>query len=384
MKVSEIKNITMIGSGDMGHGIGELALIAGYNVCLYDIKQEFVDKGKNRINWSLQKLAEKGKISSANIISNVTTSINISEAVKNADVVIEAAPENLELKLKIFTDLEKYSPKGAILASNTSNMSINELANSTARPENVCGLHFFNPPILMKLAEITRGDKTSDETIATMKQLSTKFGKTPVVCEKDSPGFIANRINAPAAYYTQLLLDRKEYVPEELDATCMNMGMKMGPYELLDYTGADILLHSFDYFRDRLSKDYDAPSKLKELVKENKLGKKTGEGVYKWPENGRPTIDTSKSADFDLTDLLKIQVNEGVKVFAEGLATPVDIDNAMKLGYNLPIGPIEALDGMDLKELTAWLDGIADKYGKEEMYRAHEWIRDGSIVDRVK
>ena len=317
------------------------------------------------------------------VINNVTTSISIAEAVKNADLVIEAAPENLELKLKIFSDLEKYAPKSAIFASNTSNMSINELAKATERPDRVCGLHFFNPPILMKLAEITRGDKTSDESIETMKQLSSKFGKTPVVCEKDSPGFIANRINAPAAYYTQLLLDRQEYDPEELDAAAMNMGMKMGPYELLDYTGADILLHSFDYFRDRLSKDYDAPLKLKELVKNNKLGKKTGEGVYKWPENGRPTINTSKAANFDLTELLKIQVNEGVKVFAEGLATPEDIDNAMKLGYNLPFGPIKALEGMDLKELTTWLDSIADKYGKE-MYRAHDWIRDGSIVDRVK
>ena len=135
MKLQEIKNITMIGSGDMGHGIGELALIAGYKVCLYDIKQEFVDKGKDRIHWSLQKLAEKGKIPSTTIINNVTTSISISEAVKNADVVIEAAPENLDLKLKIFTDLEKYSPKGAIFTSNTSNMSINELAKATERPE---------------------------------------------------------------------------------------------------------------------------------------------------------------------------------------------------------------------------------------------------------
>ncbi len=383
MKPEQIKNITMIGSGDMGHGIGELALIAGYNVCLYDIKQEFVDRGKKRIQWSLEKLAEKGKIPSIDIINNVTTSISIAEAVKNADLVIEAAPENLELKLKIFSDLEKYSPKRAILASNTSNMSINDLAKTTTKPGQVCGFHFFNPPILMKLVEITRGDKTSDETIETMKELSTKFGKTPVVCEKDSPGFIANRINAPAAYYTQLLLDRQEYIPEELDAAAMNMGMKLGPYELLDYTGADILLDSFNYFRDRFSKEYDAPSKLKELVKNNKLGKKTGEGVYKWPENGRPKIDISKAADFDLTELLKIQVNEGVKVLAEGLTTPKDIDNAMKLGYNLPIGPIEALEGMNLKELTTWLDSIADKYGKE-MYRAHDWIRDGSIVDRVK
>jgi enoyl-CoA hydratase/3-hydroxyacyl-CoA dehydrogenase len=373
----------MIGSGDMGHGIGELALIAGFNVCLYDISQEFVEKGKNRIHWSLQKLAEKGKIPSADIINKVTTSISIAEAVQKADVIIEAAPENLDLKLKIFNDLEKYSPEKAIFVSNTSNMSINELANVTKRPERVCGLHFFNPPIIMRLVEIIRGEKTSDEIIEIMKELSSKFEKIPVVCEKDSPGFIANRINAPAAYYTQLLLDRQEYIPEELDAAAMNMGMKMGPYELLDYTGADILLHSFDYFRDRLSKDYDAPPKLKEMVKNNKLGKKTGEGVYKWPENGRPTINTSKPADFDLTELLKIQVNEGVKVFAEGLATPKDIDNAMKLGYSLPFGPIEALEGFDLKELTLWLDKIAEKYGKD-MYRAHEWIRDGSIINRLK
>ena len=386
MKFEDIKTITLIGSGDMGHGIAELALIAGYSVYLYDIKTEFVEKGKQRIDWSLKKLAEKGQITFSdqlNFMKNLSGTIDIQEAVKNADLVIEAAPENLELKKKIFSDLEKYSPQNAIFASNTSNMSINELAKVTKRPDKICGLHFFNPPVLMQLGEITRGDKTSDATINLVVKLTKKMNKVPIICEKDSPGFIVNRINAPSALYTQLLLDRNEYDPAELDAAAMNMGMRMGPYELLDYTGADILYHSLNYFKERLSADYTPPKKLAQLVISNKLGKKTGEGIYKWPENGRPKIDLSKPANFDLINLIRIQINESAKVLSEGLATANDIDTGIKLGLNNPIGPFEAAETMNLGELTKFLDSLADKYGKE-IFRAHNWIRDGSLLIHAK
>ncbi|MFX1255257.1 MAG: enoyl-CoA hydratase-related protein, partial [Promethearchaeota archaeon] len=277
---------------------------------------------------------------------------------------------------------DKFAPKHAILASNTSNMSITEIGNATNRPEKVCGMHYFNPPVMMQVIEIVKGDKTSDETINLMIDFTKKSVKTPVI-SKDSPGFLVNRINAPTMLYLQLLLDRKEYAPEELDAAAMGMGMRMGPYELQDFVGLDITYHSMKYLEKRLSKDYAPTPFMEKLIKENKLGKKTGVGIYKWPEVGRPEIDMDKAADFDLMDLMRIQINEAAKLLEEGVGTAKDIDTGMKLGMNNPWGPFEMAESTDLEDLTKFLDGLADKYGKE-VFRAHKWLRDGSIVDRAK
>jgi len=385
MDIDDFKHVAIIGAGDMGHGIAEVALMAGYTVTMYDISEEFVENGKNRIDWSLKKLADKSRIGEGNhlkFMGNLLTSIEIIEAVNQADLVIEAAPEILDVKQKIFRDLDSYSPKHAILASNTSNMSINDIASATQRPEKVCGLHFFNPPVLMRLVEITKGKSTSAETVKLMTELAEKMQKTPVVCQKDSPGFIANRINAPVALYMQLLLANAENNPAAIDAAAMQMGLKMGPYELADYTGLDILYHSLKYLEQRLSPDFKPPVTLEQLVLQNKLGKKTGEGIYKWPEQGRPEIDRSNPADFDLTDLLKIHINEATKVLAENLATAKDIDTAMKFGFNNPIGPFEFIGSVNLAELTVWLDGLSDNYGLD-LFKAHEWIRNGTIIDRI-
>ncbi len=385
MKIDDIKHVAVIGAGDMGHGIAEVALMTGYTVSMYDIADEFVEKGKGRIDWSLQKLAEKARISEGDhkkFMGNLTTTTNLEEAVKNADLCIEAAPEILDLKKEIFGNLDKFAPKHAILASNTSSMSIDEIGAATERPEKVAGLHYFNPPVMMQLIEITKGAKTSDETIKILGEFSKKAHKDPVVCTKDSPGFIANRVNAPAMLWMYLMYDNKEYDPAEVDRACMNMGMRMGIYELADFTGLDISYHLLNYFGDRLHKDYLPPTSLKNLVNDKNLGKKTGSGIYTWPEVGRPEIG-DKAADFDLMNMMRIQINESAKVLEEGLTTAKEIDTAMKKGFNNPFGPIEMAETTDLKELTEFLDGLADKYGKE-IYRAHDWIRDGSLPDRAK
>lgn len=385
MKIDDIKHVAVIGAGDMGHGIAEVALMTGYTVSMYDIADEFVEKGKGRIDWSLAKLAEKARISENDhkkFMANLTTTTNIEEAVKNADLCIEAAPEILDLKKEIFGNLDKFSPKYAILASNTSSMSIDEIGAATNRPEKVAGLHYFNPPVMMQLIEITKGAKTSDETINILVDFTKKSHKDPVVCKKDNPGFIANRVNAPAMLWMYLMYDNKEYEPAEVDRACMNMGMRMGIYELADFTGLDISYHLLNYFGNRLHKDYLPPASLGKLFKDKNLGKKTGSGIYEWPEVGRPEIG-DKAADFDLMNMLRIQINEAAKVLEEGLTTAKEIDIAMKKGFNNPFGPIELAETTDLKELTEFLDGLADKYGKE-IFRAHDWIRDGSLPDRAK
>ncbi|MFW9903743.1 MAG: 3-hydroxyacyl-CoA dehydrogenase NAD-binding domain-containing protein [Candidatus Thorarchaeota archaeon] len=385
MNIDDIKHVAVIGAGDMGHGIAEVALMTGYTVSMYDIADEFVEKGKSRIDWSLQKLAEKARISKGDhkkFMANLTTTIDLEEAVKKADLCIEAAPEILDLKKEIFSNLDKFAPKHAILASNTSSMSIDEIASVTKRPDKIAGLHYFNPPVMMQLIEITKGEKTSDETIKILVDFTKKANKDPVVCKKDSPGFIANRINAPGMLWMYLMYDNKEYEPAEVDRACMNMGMRMGIYELADFTGLDISYHLLNYFGDRLHKDYKPPASLEKLFKDKNLGKKTGSGIYEWPEVGRPEIG-DKAADFDLMNMLRIQINEAAKVLEEGLTTAKEIDIAMKKGFNNPFGPIEMAETTDLKELTEFLDDLADKYGKE-IYRAHDWIRDGSLPDRAK
>ena len=387
MKLDDIKHVAVIGAGAMGHGIAQVCLMTGYTVSLYDIKDEFVEQGKGKIEWSLNKLASKARISEKDketFLGNLTITTNLEEAVKNADLCVEAAPENLDLKKKIFGDLDKFSPKHAILGSNTSNMSITEIGASTGRPEKVVGLHYFNPPVMMQLVEIIKGEKTSEETVEIMIAFAKKSTKDPVV-SKDNPGFIVNRINAITMLFIDQMLNSKEYEPAAIDATGMMMGMKMGPYELMDFVGLDIVTHSMNYISERLNKDFAPSPTLAKLIKDGKLGKKTGEGIYKWPETGRPEIDMDADCDFDIMNLMRVQINEAAKVLEEGIAIrgAKDIDLGMKKGMNAVFGPFELAENADLAELTEFMDGLADKYGLE-VFRAHKWVRDGTLMEHTK
>ncbi|MHA2294081.1 MAG: 3-hydroxyacyl-CoA dehydrogenase NAD-binding domain-containing protein [Candidatus Hodarchaeales archaeon] len=385
MNIDDIKTVAVVGAGDMGHGIAQAALQAGYKVSLYDIEDEFVEKGKGRIDWSLGKFEEKGRIAKGErdkFMGNLTTFIDLQEAVKDADLIIEAAPEILELKKEIFGNLEKFAPKHAILSTNTSNMSINELGSATERPEKVAGMHFFNPVVLMQLVEITRGEKTSDETTQILEEMTKKMKKTSIVCRKDSPGFIVNRINGPSGLYLQLLVDKGKYTPEQIDSAANQLGLPMGVFLMIDNSGVDIVYHSMNYLKDRLHPDYKPTPTLDKMIEEKKLGKKTGEGFYKWPEVGRPVIDTSIESDFDMMGLLKIQINEAAKILEEGLCTADEIDTGMKLGMS-SFGPMEMADGQDMKELTEFLDGVAEELGTD-IFKAHKYIRDGTLLDVAK
>ena len=315
-------------------------------------------------------------------MNRLCTETKISKGVRDADFVIEAVSEKMDLKQKIFKQLGEYSPPQTVLASNTSTMSITEIGNVTQRPDKVVGLHFPPPPVLAKIVEIVRGEKTSESTIKFIIDFAQKAGKTHIIA-KDSPGFICNRIVAPYLLLVQLFLDRGEYLPSKLDAAALKMNMVMGPYELLDYMGLDIVYDSSQYFARHLSLDYSPTQIISSLVKENKLGRKTGEGIHKWRSGGRrPVIDLSDPADFDPMDLMRVQINEAAKVLEEGIATVADIDTGMKLFYHSPWGPFELVEQMDLDELTVFLDNLAEKYGKE-IFRAHKWIRDKTLPSRV-
>jgi enoyl-CoA hydratase/3-hydroxyacyl-CoA dehydrogenase len=382
MKVDDIKKVAVMGAGDMGHGIAEVALLGGYKVAMRDIEQRFVDRGLQRIKDSLEKLAEKEKISEDNkkaMLSSIEAFVDMGEAVKDADFVIEAAPEIMDLKKKVFQELDKVAPKHAVLASNTSNMSITEIAAVTGRPEKVVGMHFFNPAVLMKLVEVIKGDKTSEETMQVAYDLITKMNKVPVRVEKDSVGFIVNRVNAPTSILLNAILERGMATPEEIDAKMNKSGMPMGPYELMDYVGLDVHYHGSLYLAERLSSDYAPPKWLKGKVDAGDLGKKTGKGIYDWSK-GRPTIDPAKAKeDFDPTDLIALQVNEATKLLEEGVAnSPDDIDKAVVNGGGSAFGPFQLGKGIGYDKLAKRCEELAQQFGVET-FKPTETLKKGKI-----
>jgi enoyl-CoA hydratase / 3-hydroxyacyl-CoA dehydrogenase len=388
MKAEDIKKIAIIGSGDMGHGIGEVAAMAGYKINLYDIKQEFVDKGLGKVKESLAKQVAKQKMSQADmdrIMGNFAGFTVLKDAVKDVDYTIEAAPEILDLKLKIFKELDEFAPKHAILASNTSNMSITKMGEATKRPDKVVGLHFFNPVAMMLLVEVIRG-KTSDETMDISRDLVLKWknfrgAMVPVMVEKDTPGFIFNRLGAPCGMYLGYLLDKGLVVPEAVDAKMRQLGVPMGPYETMDYTGLDINLHGADYFAKMLSPDFAARGWLKKMNEAGTLGKKTGKGIFEWPGGARPTIDISKAdPNFDPMDLICIQVNEGTKLLEGKVAKDAaEIDKAMVNGGGAAFGPFALAKGMGWAKVAERCEQLAKKTGIK-WFEPTEMLKKGNIT----
>jgi len=283
MRVEGVNRIAVLGGGLMGHGIAQVCAMAGYEIKLYDINNKILDNALLRIEKSLKKFAEKGKISESEmdeILKRIHTTTDLREVVMDADLVIEAIPENLELKMSVFSEIDKIAKSDAIFASNTSSLSITELASSTTREERFVGMHWFNPPQVMKLIEIVRGERTSDSTIEVMKKLVKSLGKEYVVV-KDTPGFIVNRILVPMINEAIKILESGIASAEDIDkAMVLGANMPMGPLRLADFVGLDTLLKVLDTFRDELGDCYKASTMLKRMVYAGKSGIKSGEGFY--------------------------------------------------------------------------------------------------------
>ncbi|MCL0089806.1 3-hydroxyacyl-CoA dehydrogenase [Dehalococcoidia bacterium] len=382
MKLEDIKKIAVMGAGDMGHGIAEVALLAGYRVALRDVEQRFVDNGLQRIGERLARLARKKRITEEDrkaMMGKLQSFVDLEDAVNDADFIIEAAPEIMDVKKAVFQEVDKSAPEHAVLASNTSNMSITEMASVTRRPEKVVGMHFFNPAAVMKLVEVIKGDQTSEETMQLTHDLAAKMNKVPVRVEKDSVGFIYNRIGAPSLILLGALVDRGIAAPEEIDARMKILGMAMGPYELLDYVGLDIVYHSLIYVAERLSSEYAPPKWLREKIEAGDLGKKTGKGIYDW-SRGRPAIDLARAKeDFDATDLIAIQVNEATKLLEEGVVkSPDDIDKAMIHGGRAAFGPFQLARGIGYDKLAARCEELAREYGVAA-FKPTETLKKGNI-----
>ena len=281
----EIEHIAIIGAGQMGNGIAQVSSCAGYRVTMIDIKEEFLEKGMNTINNSLNKLVSKGKMSeieAKSAISRISTSTDKSSA-SNADLVVEAIPEVLSYKTSLFAELDSLCKPEAILATNTSSISIDSIASSTNRPDRVIGMHFMNPVPIMKLVEIINGSDTSNEVNNAVVNAAEKMGKTALSCN-DSPGFVSNRILCPMINEAILTLEEGVAEPEAIDGI-MKLGMNhpIGPLALSDLIGNDTVLHIMNVLHEGFGNDKYAPSQLLvKMVSEGKLGRKSGEGFYKY------------------------------------------------------------------------------------------------------
>lgn len=290
--MSEIRRIAVVGSGTMGSGIAQLGVTSGYEVTLIDVTEALAEKGRAAIERRLGRAVERGQLAADDAraaLGRLSPAVG-TDAAAGADFVVEAVIEDLGVKKETFKALDGVVGPGVVLATNTSSMSITEIAAATTRPEHVVGMHFFNPAPVMKLVEVIHGYATSDETVAAAMAVARRMGRTPIEVRKDSPGFIVNRILIPLIAEACKVVEEGLATPEDVD-TAITLGLNhpMGPFTLLDFTGVDVNQYVMDYFFSEFRQpQYAAPRLIRELVRAGRLGRKVGHGTYDYdPATGR-------------------------------------------------------------------------------------------------
>lgn len=334
MKAEDVKSIAVLGAGTMGHGIAEVAALSGYDVNMRDIDEKPLEDGMNRIKWSLNKFVEKGKITdeeAKTATERIETFIDLDDSLSGVDLVIEAAPENMELKKQIFSDLNDLCPEKTILATNTSGLSITEMAEETDRPEKVAGMHWFNPPPLMDLIELIKGEETSDETIEILEEVSKKMGKTPIVVKRDISGFVVNNVLGEFMGEAERIIDRGEATEKEINsAVVFKEGFPMGPTEMYElfFTGK------------RPERDYTE-------------------------EDGK---------EFDPTPIFAQITNMASSLLNKDVISAEDLDTGMKLGTNWPKGPLEWADETGIDNVVEKLEEMKDEFG-DDRYEPNPFLK---------
>jgi enoyl-CoA hydratase/3-hydroxyacyl-CoA dehydrogenase len=379
LAIEKLKKTAVVGAGVMGSGIAQLLATAGYQVMMIDISDEFLQKGKEKIQWSLGKFVEKKRIRQEDAdaaMARVATTTSYEQGCKDIDIAIEAVPENIELKKKVFATLDSMAPSQAIFASNTSALSITEMGKATKRPDKVGGMHFFNPPQLMTLIEVIKGEDTSQETMNLLVELTKKLGKTPVTVRKDIRGFIVNRVLGAVFLEAFWTFYRHEATKEGIDASIKYTGgFPMGWFELADYSGLDISYDVGKILYEAYGERFKPCTEVIEpLIKEQKLGQKTGVGFYDWTK-GRPRIPFNLLDEYDVDRSWVVAVNEAAWLISDDATTPQDIDVGMKLGTYWPLGPCEYADRMGLDTMLNKLRDLHTKY-KMELYKPCPLLED--------
>jgi 3-hydroxyacyl-CoA dehydrogenase len=320
-----------------------------------------VDSGYEDIEWSLDKLAENDQIDdSADVLSRIDTTTDLEAAVGDADLVIEAAPERMDLKRDIYTDLDDLAPEEAILASNTSSLSITEIASATDRQEQVVGTHYFNPPVKMDLVEVIYGEHTSDETAETAHDFVESLGKTPIYVRKDVQGFVVNSVLGPFMVEPAWMVSNDEATIRQADAAMVHQrGYPMGPFELADLTGIDI------GYSVREEAGITNPPLIEEKVENEELGRKTGKGYYDYEDGDGTDYEAGDGEGFDTLRVEARMVNEAAKLIGGEVATPDAIDTGMRLGAGFSEGPCRRADREGLDTVLDKLETLSEKTSEE-------------------
>lgn len=364
-----IKNITVLGSGVMGHGIAQVSAMSGYNVVLRDIDQQFLDKAMEKIKWSLEKLVSKEKITQSEsdaILSRIKMKVDLAEAVSAADLVIEAVPEIMDLKKKVYSELDRVADKRVIFASNTSTLPITEIANTTSRPDKFIGIHFFNPPQLMKLVEVIPGQKTAKEIVDLTVNYVRSVKKEPVICKKDVPGFIVNRLFIPLVHEACWLKERQGHTLEEIDsAVKFKMGFPMGIFELADFTGMDVIHKATVELQIRDKKVIFPHPQVEQLYNEKKFGQKSGQGFYRYSDDKyeRIQLDENLAKKCNPIQLVANILNNAAWLVTNQASDVVEIEKAAQLGLGLKKPIFETAKEFGIKNIVNELNDLAKKHG---------------------
>ena len=364
----EIKNITVLGSGIMGHGIAQVSAMAGYNVVLRDIEQPFLDKAMEKIKWSLDKLVSKEKISENErdeIFSRIKPIVDLKDAVHDCDLVIEAVPEIMELKKKVYAELDKAASDQVVFASNTSTLPITEIANTISRPKKFIGIHFFNPPQLMKLVEVIPGKETSDDITNLTINFVKSVNKIPVTCRKDVPGFIVNRLFIPLVHEACYVMERQKIQQTEIDsAVKFRLGFPMGIFELADFTGLDVIHKATVEMYVRDKKVISPHPKIEQLFNEKKLGQKSGEGFYKYSDDRYERIPLSEelAKKCEPIQIIANILNNAAWLVTNNASDIDEIEKAASLGLGLKKPLFETAKEIGMQKIVEELKKLSNKH----------------------
>lgn len=367
--MSSIRKITVIGSGTMGHGIAQVSAMAGYNISLRDVEQRFLDSAIAKIKWSLEKLFQKQKISEMemqNILGRIQFTTDLKEGLQNSDLVIEAVPEDLVLKKKVYEGIDEFAESKTLYASNTSTLPITEIASLTSRPDRFIGLHFFNPPQLMQLVEVIPGKETKTNIVDNAMSFIRSLGKQPILCRKDVAGFIINRIFIPLVHEAAYCLERDHTSFVAIDSAVKEkMKFPMGIFELADYTGLDVIYKATMEMYSRDKRVVNPHPIIQKLFEEGKYGQKSGSGFYEYKNEQyeRINVPTSDVQQYDPIKLVAFAANNAGWLISNGACDETDLEKALKLGMGLKSELFGTVKSYGIESIVKTLRGLAQEYG---------------------